>query len=361
MANINIKRQILNVVLDYDERFSIHLPKSKIRELFANRSDDVDLHLEQLKREGLLEFGKGDHDLISLPRMFPQVKRIELSGRSVQQRAQAAGLLPSGYIALDLCGAGIALKGNHFARVIDDDSMSDAGIKAGDIAIFRIFPPVRGEIVAAEVSGQEIIRRYVIVSGIPHFLAENPVRPDLITAYDRTITGTLAYLICADPNGLGRILSPTPKVNYHRDGGLETESIFVSMLTTETEELRQIKRSRPASASASKTRGRIEKKATAIQSPKKRSAHPWPKLPSGIALNDKQAAKYKPGSQRLVCDEQPDRPFGWAAVQAVTQYAAQTKQNGDADEMMPSNPKTAKSPPRSRKTLRENTRRRSSN
>lgn len=284
--------------------------------MFAGLSNNVDLHLEQLQREGLLKLGEGDDGTVSLPRLFPQIKRIGVRGHSISPQSSLEDNSPSDSIVLDLCAAGIALDRDVSAHVVGDDSMSDAGIRSGDVAILRTTQPDRGEIVAVEVSGHLALRRYVIISGIPHFIAENPVRPDLIVAFNQPILGVLACLICGDPNGLGRTLPPIKKINYEADGGLATGSMLESMLKAEAKRTRGTKGKRTVPTSVTLAGTGLQKKVTPRPS-KKISPTSWPKTPTGIALNDKRPADFGHSSQRFVCDEKPEKRFGGDFIAAL--------------------------------------------
>lgn len=82
-----------------------------------------------------------------------------------------------------------------FALQIQDDSMSGRHIVAGDVLIFEHgLEPRAGEVVAAFVDGENVVRSYVIQGGRPFLKASHPEQPDLVPAQELVIQGTLVRL-----------------------------------------------------------------------------------------------------------------------------------------------------------------------
>ena len=213
------------------------------------------------------------------------------------------------------------MEGDLFALVVRDDSMVDAGITQGDVAIIKAVAPERGEIVAIEESGVTVLRRYVVIAGIPHLLAENPCRPDLTVAYERPIQGTLWCLICTRPNGRGRLSAPMKKVSYLEERGVGLDSEFMAMLKSELKggPANGSRRGAPARAKGSSKR-RLKEAAPAEKKQVKYDQEE-PRPPSGIGLNERGKTVYTTAPRRSICDEQPERPFGGAFVDALAQFA----------------------------------------
>ena len=298
---MNIKRHIFDFIAGHHARVN-HLPtQAEIRKFFSGLTEDVDLHLEQLQREGRLNLdGTGDGP-ISIPHTFPPARRINLSNPVGHGLNDVDNPLVLNTIGLDLQGAGVALDGELFAQVVRDDSMADAGIAAGDVAVLKVIPPERGEIVAVMEAGRLVLRRYVIVAGIPHHLAENPVRPDLTPAYDKPTHGVLWCLICTQPSGRSRPASPVKKGNYLREGMGGLESEFVAMLKPKL-------KAGPKAGPPPDAKGRGSKKYAAARKKPASRGYRWPEPLSGIDLNDKESSGYRAPAQRMICDEKLDRP-----------------------------------------------------
>ena len=224
--------------------------------------------------------------------------------------------------------------------------MVDAGITTGDVAVLKVTPPERGEIVAVLESGQLVLRRYVVIAGIPHHLAENPARPDLTPAYDKPTHGVLWCLICTQPNGRSRSASPIKKVNYLREwmGGLESE--FVAMLKP------KLKNS-PKAVLSPDSKGRGAKKKAAARKKSAGCNYGSATPPSGIGLNDTKGSDYCALGQGMICDEKPDRPYGQAYTDALARFSARAKQERDSREFDPEVLEAAERPRGSRKVSAE--------
>ena len=82
-----------------------------------------------------------------------------------------------------------------FALQVNDDSMAGRHILAGDVLIFEHGrEPRPGEVVAAFVDGESVVRSYVIQDGRAFLKAGHPEHPDLIPAQELVIQGGLVRL-----------------------------------------------------------------------------------------------------------------------------------------------------------------------
>lgn len=206
MGNIVVRRHIFEFIVEHREKRNYHPGRSEIRKIFSGLSDDVDLHLEQLAREGLLTLDT-DGEQISLTPPCSAARLIKLQGDS--------GTGAPGMLAIDLQAVGVNMTCDLLAQVVEDDLMIDAGIRKRDIAIYRVGAPAQGEIVLAEMSGKLVFRRYLVIKAIPHLLAENPSQPDLSAAFDVHLHGILCCVISPRTNSVvGSMISATKKVNY---------------------------------------------------------------------------------------------------------------------------------------------------
>jgi repressor LexA len=83
-----------------------------------------------------------------------------------------------------------------FALQMGDEAMSGRHIIAGDVLIFEHgLEPRSGDVIAAFVDGQSVVRSYVVQDGRPFFKAAHPSHTDLIPAEELVIQGTLVRLI----------------------------------------------------------------------------------------------------------------------------------------------------------------------
>ena len=86
-------------------------------------------------------------------------------------------------------------KGNHFALHVHGDSMRDAGIMDGDLAIFRQQPvAANGDIVVAMVEDAVTLKRFYKEKNRVRLQAANPDYPPIFTQNVRVL-GKLSQLI----------------------------------------------------------------------------------------------------------------------------------------------------------------------
>ena len=318
---MNVKRHILEFIFDHENRLNHLSTRSEVCAAFANLSEDVDLHLEQLEREGLLRLSNDNRDTISLADAFPPIRRVELRGSLDPKAFNHDGIPLPDAVGLDLRGVGIAMDGDLFAHVIGDDSMIDAGLSSGDVAILKVLPYSRGDIVAVENAGSLVMRRYVHLAGIPHLLAENPRRPDLVPAFDQNVQGVLWCLICMEPNSRGRTASPIRKVCYRNDEGSALASEFITLMKSEIKkgpDAERKKNPRMASPGMPAALKRVPK-----SSSRKVGAPKWPKPPSGLELNDKISTHYGTKQSSAVLEEKPEKRYGQEYREVLRQDLAE--------------------------------------
>ena len=100
-----------------------------------------------------------------------------------------------GTISMDLATLGVSRGTGTFALKVRGDSMIDAQISDGDMAILEQRAPREGDIVAALIDGETTLKRYVVRKGRAYLKAENPVYPDLVPAVELTSQGVLVALV----------------------------------------------------------------------------------------------------------------------------------------------------------------------
>jgi repressor LexA len=82
-----------------------------------------------------------------------------------------------------------------FALQVQDDAMIGRHIVAGDVLIFEHgLEPRSGDVVAAFVDGDSVVRSYMVQGGQPFLKAAHPEKSDLVPAQELVIQGTLVRL-----------------------------------------------------------------------------------------------------------------------------------------------------------------------
>ena len=303
---MNIRRHIVEFVLEQKTRWNALPNRSVICQKFGGLCDDVNLHLEQLEREGLLIIEPNGGERVDIPPTFRPVPHLALRGNYTNGEKPCDGIGVDGWLALDLRGIGIPMAPHLFALRVVDDCMLDAGLQRGDIAILRHVSPVRGDVVAVDLDGQTVLRRYLVIAGIPHVLAENPLRPDLRPCWELPLQGVLWGSIRTEPP---RFLPDC----VHR--GRATYSISPRTTQPRSRWKRIVEKDASANDDAKRTRSRQAKPSgkrgskvaikTKGKSPYSRPNSDWPHPPIGIELNDMASLEYRSSDPSLV-DDKPE-------------------------------------------------------
>ena len=290
-APVNIRRKLFEFIVEAHAQMNCLPSPQDLLRLFGGLTDDVDFHLQQLAREGLLILDKEGGNGISLVPTYTPAPQIKVLGEVAGHLAQANGGMCNGSIALDLRGIGVPTPQGMFAVQVLDDRMIDAGIEHGDIALLVHCTPIRGDIVAIEEAEVVVLRRYIVVSGIPHFLAENPTAPELHPGWETKMQGVLWGLIRAEP--CRRVDAAGPERSRSRLLPLSTGLPVTAQSKVSAARRKSVKTRtvRPLKGTSSKTS--LEKGA-------------WPEGPSGVELNEaassfqltEDAHSYEPWGER---------------------------------------------------------------
>ena len=102
---------------------------------------------------------------------------------------------PDGFVPVDIAAIGVSKDEVLFATRVRGDSMINAHIADGDMAVLAVRRPQYGKIVAALIDGETTLKRYVQKRGRVYLHAENPLFPDLIPARELIIQGVMVALI----------------------------------------------------------------------------------------------------------------------------------------------------------------------
>lgn len=165
----------------------------KFKSTFAVRN-----HLQALERKGLLRIARNSHRGISLPG--------DAAARSASRLVPLLGEAPAGkpneaieqtdeHIILD---PALFPQTDIFAIRVRGESMVDAGIHNGDVALVRPGPEAAdGALVLARLNNEVTIKRLRFKKGIPYLHPENAAYSDIFVkdGDDLTIIGTVAGII----------------------------------------------------------------------------------------------------------------------------------------------------------------------
>jgi repressor LexA len=187
-------------VLDYIKTFigEHHFPPT-IREISEHFSISVKGaydHVKALEKKGYLKIDNNRSRTIEVVDQEEPTADEVLSVPILGNVAAGVPLLADenldGHIRLPAEHLG---RGNHFALHVRGDSMRDAGIMDGDLAVFRQQPLAEnGDIVVAMVEEAVTLKRFYKEKNRVRLQAENPDYPPIFTQNVRVL-GKLARLI----------------------------------------------------------------------------------------------------------------------------------------------------------------------
>src|ERR1700677_2324894 len=148
---------------------------------FASQTGAVN-HLKALERKGAVQRLAGKARAVALPSMINRepVVDIPMYGSIAAGMPETLEQAPEGRMSIDAATLGIRKGAQTFALRVRGESMIDAHIVGGDIAILEAREPRHGDIVAALIDGEATLKRYLVEKGVPFLRAENERYPDLI-------------------------------------------------------------------------------------------------------------------------------------------------------------------------------------
>ena len=255
---------------------------------------------------------------MAIPPTYYQVPELKFLKHQLSGSKPLPETKLSGSISLDLSGVGIPMEPGMYALFVYDESMIDAGIQHGDIALLKLASPQRGDIVAVEMDGRILLRRYLIIAQIPHLLAENPFRPDLRFAGNLPMQGVLWGSIRTEAVHLRPDHVRRTSVSYSKrqEAGPSAGSSTCLGAKRIPGSVHRRGEKSGQSKTVQKTRGGIKSRPTPPK-PSHDVQCVWPKVPSGIELNDMSNLEYKTGAE-VPAEEM--RNYGHALEQAIKDY-----------------------------------------
>jgi len=187
-------------VLDYIKAFigEHHFPPTmrEISEHFSISVKGAYDHVKALEKKGYLKIDNNRSRTIEVvgydEPVDEQVREIPILGNVAAGLPLLAEENLEGTVRLPTEHLG---SGSHFALHVRGDSMRNAGIMDGDLAVFRQQPVAEnGDIVVAMVEEAVTLKRFYREKNRVRLQAENPAYPPIFTQHVRVL-GKLAHLI----------------------------------------------------------------------------------------------------------------------------------------------------------------------
>ena len=175
-------------VLEFINRFiEQHKYPPSVRELaghFAISLRGAYDHLKALRKKGFVRWSEGRSRAMEVlddgtPERPDELVRVPLLGSVAAGTPALAEDHPEGTVAVsgELLGSG-----EHFALRVKGDSMQDAGILDGDVAIVRRQQDAdNGDIVVVMIGEEATLKRFFLEANRVRLQAENPAYPVMFT------------------------------------------------------------------------------------------------------------------------------------------------------------------------------------
>ena len=178
------QREVLEFINQFLER---HKYPPSVRELaghFAISLRGAHDHLKALRKKGFVRWSEGRSRAMEvlddgLPERPRELVRVPLLGSVAAGVPVLAEDHPEGTVAVssELLGSG-----EHFALRVKGDSMQNAGILDGDLAIVRRQQDAdNGDIVVVMIGEEATLKRFFLEANRVRLQAENPAYPVMFT------------------------------------------------------------------------------------------------------------------------------------------------------------------------------------
>ena len=195
------QQQILDFIQKWQRTEGATPTFQEIADQFGFRSlNSVTEHVRLLRNKGVLvtEPGKARSLRVvsTLAKLRGRIVDIPLFGSIPAGLPQAREQDAEGCVSVDVESLGFKPTRNSFALRVTGDSMIGRHILAGDVIVLEHGPdPRNGQVVAALIDGESILKTFVLKGGRPFLRAENPKYPDLIPAQELMIQGVFRALV----------------------------------------------------------------------------------------------------------------------------------------------------------------------
>ena len=192
------QQQVLDYIADAQSQTGVMPSTREIQEFFGFASQTAAVnHLKALERKGVIQRIAGKARAVAVVSQLHRepILDIPIYGSIAAGMAEASEQETVGTISVDSVTAGVRNRRGAFALKVRGESMIDAQIADGDIAVLEKREPRNGDIVAALIDGETSLKRFVVNRGKPYLKAENPRYPNLIPTRELLIQGVLITLI----------------------------------------------------------------------------------------------------------------------------------------------------------------------
>ncbi len=161
---------------------------------FKSQTAAVD-HINALERKGAL--GKKPRKARAVTTSPPRLEivHVPVFGTIPAGIPELIEQQPNGYVAVDRLAIGVSEDAHLFATHVRGDSMIEANILDGDLAVLHAnCEPQLGKVVAALIDGETTLKRLVERGGKRFLRAANPRYSDLLPVQELLIQGVLVHL-----------------------------------------------------------------------------------------------------------------------------------------------------------------------
>lgn len=192
------QQQVLDFITGAQARSGVMPSTREIQEHFRFASQTAAMnHLRALEKKGIIQRQAGKARAVALVSHLQRevIVDIPLYGSIAAGMAESVEHDVEGTVTVDAVSAGLASGRNCFALKVRGDSMIDAQISDGDLAVLEMRQPHNGDIVAALIDGETTLKRFVVDGGRAFLRAENPRFPDLVPSEELLVQGVMVTLI----------------------------------------------------------------------------------------------------------------------------------------------------------------------
>jgi repressor LexA len=163
---------------------------------FASQTAAVN-HLRALEKKGMIQRQPGKARAVAVVSQLRRERIVDVPvyGSIAAGYAEAAEQQDEGTISIDATTLGLGRNKGVFALKVRGDSMINAGIHEGDLAILENREPQAGSIVAALIDGETTLKRLIQQRGKYFLRAENPKYPDLMPMAELKVQGVLVATV----------------------------------------------------------------------------------------------------------------------------------------------------------------------
>lgn len=194
----NRQQEILDFIEQQSARAGVMPSTREIQEHFGFASQTAAVnHLRALEKKGVIQRLAGKARAVALVSSLKRETIIDVPiyGQIAAGMAQMTEQDDLGTLSVDTSSVGIGRGQKVFALKVRGESMVDAGIHDGDLAILEHKDPRVGDVVAALIDGETTLKRFMHKAGVPYLKAENALFPMLNPVSELIIQGVMVALI----------------------------------------------------------------------------------------------------------------------------------------------------------------------